>query len=113
MAWRADVTALLVLALLFTTMLPFATRQTLSPRTGDASNVLQGVNLNTAPWYELDQLPGVGERLAHRIVEYREGRAASAKGTPAFSTVADLAQVKGIGRKTVQRVSPFVAFGDR
>lgn len=50
------------------------------------------INLNLAEWYELSNLPGIGETLAKRIVEDREvnGR---------FNSVEDLMRVPGIGQK--------------
>ena len=48
------------------------------------------VNINTASKKELDALPGIGEVLAQRIIDYR-----SANGP--FSTVDELTKVKGIG----------------
>lgn len=60
------------------------------------------VDLNTAEWPELSQLPGIGETLARRIVESRE-----AKGP--FSTPDDLRRVRGIGRKTLERLRPYLA----
>lgn len=48
------------------------------------------VNLNTASAQELTQLPGIGEELARRIVEYRERHGA-------FASVEELLEVSGIG----------------
>ena len=48
------------------------------------------LNLNTAAEEELTVLPGIGETLAARIVEYRE-----ANGP--FETVEDLTNVSGVG----------------
>lgn len=59
------------------------------------------VNLNVAPMDELMLLPGVGHVLAERIVLYRQD-------SGAFESVEDLTDVRGIGRKTVQRLRPYV-----
>ena len=48
------------------------------------------VDLNSATLTELAQLPGIGEELAGRIVEYRE-----ANGS--FKSVEELMEVSGIG----------------
>jgi hypothetical protein len=77
------------------------------------SRVQRGVDPNTACWFELAQLPGIGESLARRIVGFRDQRAAAATSDTAhivFRRAADLAQVKGIGAKTVQRMGPFLRF---
>ena len=58
------------------------------------------VNINTASKKELDALPGLGEVLAQRIIDYR-----SANGP--FSTVDELTKVKGIGEKTLEKLKPY------
>jgi competence protein ComEA len=59
------------------------------------------VDLNRADHAELLQLPGVGESLAGRIEAYRD------KHGP-FQAVLDLRNVRGIGPKTLARLSPYV-----
>ena len=60
------------------------------------------VNINTASVSELTLLPRVGEKGAERIIEYR-------KEHGAFKKAADLMQVKGIGAKTFELMSPYIA----
>ncbi|WP_433051300.1 helix-hairpin-helix domain-containing protein [Dactylosporangium sp. CS-033363] len=48
------------------------------------------INLNTASVADLQKLPGIGEVLAQRIVEFRDGHGG-------FRAVTDLRQVEGIG----------------
>lgn len=55
------------------------------------------VNLNKAEWWELQALEGIGPKRAQDIVAYREQ-----KGV--FHSVDDLAQVHGIGPKTIDRL---------
>lgn len=64
------------------------------------------VDINTAAWPELAQLPGVGETLARRIVESREQDGQ-------FRSIESLRRVRGVGRTTMQNVRPFVRFGSR
>ena len=76
---------------------------------------LANINPNTAPWSELTVLPRIGEIMAHRIVEYRESviRQGSAdEPVRAFSCVADLDNVRGIGPVTLQRLGPLLRFDD-
>lgn len=51
------------------------------------------VNLNTATSTELQTLPGIGERTAERIIEYRK-----LKGP--FKKIEELMNVQGIGEKS-------------
>ncbi|MCH5464320.1 helix-hairpin-helix domain-containing protein [Levilactobacillus tujiorum] len=55
------------------------------------------VNLNTATVSDLQQLTGIGEKKAQKIVDYR-----TAHGS--FQTVKDLTQVPGFGEKTVENL---------
>jgi competence protein ComEA len=59
------------------------------------------VDLNEADWPEFTVLPGVGETLARRIVEYRGEHGP-------FRDFRDLRKVKGIGPRTLERVSPYL-----
>jgi competence protein ComEA len=59
------------------------------------------VDLNTAEWPELAQLPGIGETLARRIVESRQ------KDGP-FASQEELRRVRGIGAKTLEKIRPFL-----
>ena len=59
------------------------------------------VELNTATALELRTLPGVGERTAERIIEYREEHGG-------FEKIEDLMNVRGIGEKTFLRLRPLV-----
>ncbi len=54
------------------------------------------LNLNTATVSQLDQLPGVGEKAAKRIIEYRSK-------TP-FAKTEELMKVKGFGKKKFEKL---------
>ena len=60
------------------------------------------VNINTASAAEFEALPGIGPKMAQRIVEYREKNGA-------FKKLEDLMNVKGIGEKTFLKLKPLVA----
>ncbi|CAG0970346.1 ComE operon protein 1 [Phycisphaerales bacterium] len=62
------------------------------------------INLNTATQAELELLPGVGPKMAQRIIEYRRvnGR---------FRSITDLDKVNGIGAKTLKKLAPLVTVG--
>lgn len=55
------------------------------------------VNINTAGAEELETLPGIGEVLAQRIVEFR-------RMNGPFSSVDELDEVERIGPATVERI---------
>ncbi len=59
------------------------------------------INLNLSSSIELEALPGIGKKLANRIVAYR-----SIHG--GFQQVHDLLKVAGIGEKRLKRLEPFV-----
>jgi competence protein ComEA len=59
------------------------------------------VDLDTAPAEELQLLPGVGPRLAQRMVQDRQSRGA-------FGGVQGLDRVSGVGESVIQRVAPHV-----
>ena len=59
------------------------------------------VNINTAGWPEIAQLPGIGETLARRVVDSREREGP-------FRSVSELSRVRGFGQVTLERIKPFV-----
>ncbi len=63
------------------------------------------VNLNTATAQQLTTLPGVGEKLAGRILEYRQK-------SGGFKSAQELLNVKGIGEKNFAKLSPYVSVGE-
>jgi competence protein ComEA len=63
------------------------------------------VNINTATAEQLQTLPGVGEKLAARIVEYRQK-------SGSFKTTQELMNVKGVGQKNFTKIEAFLSVGD-
>ncbi|WP_186333747.1 helix-hairpin-helix domain-containing protein [Paenibacillus xylanexedens] len=59
------------------------------------------IDVNTAPVSKLTELPGIGEKKAQAIVDYR-----NAHGP--FAKVSDLTKVKGIGMKMLEKMAPYV-----
>lgn len=65
------------------------------------SDVPRRVDLNQASLSDLEALPGIGPKLAQRVIEFRNERGP-------FRNVEDLREVKGIGRKKFDRLRPHV-----
>ncbi len=59
------------------------------------------LNLNTATQAQLELLPGVGPAMAERVIAYRSQHL--------FSSPAQIRRVKGIGKKTYQKLQPYLA----
>jgi competence protein ComEA len=63
------------------------------------------VNINTASVEQLTTLPGVGPKLAARIVEYRQK-------SGAFKSTQELMNVKGLGEKNFQKIQGYLSVAD-
>ena len=59
------------------------------------------IDLNSADWPEITQLPRIGETLARRIVDNRQEYGP-------FRSVDELNRVPGIGPKTIARTRPYL-----
>lgn len=93
--------ALVAVALLLAAAQPLA--QSTTSRTRSASAVAAKpagpVNLNSATLEDLATLPGIGEKTAAKILEYRE------KNGP-FKKVEELMNVQGVGEKSFLKLKP-------
>ncbi|MFQ5787099.1 MAG: ComEA family DNA-binding protein [Thermodesulfobacteriota bacterium] len=59
------------------------------------------IGINSANTKDLTVLPGIGNQLAQRIIDYRE-----TNGN--FNSINELNLVKGIGKKKIKAIKPFV-----
>ena len=72
-----------------------------SASTPDEQPVSDGrIDINSASLQQLQLLPGIGETLAQRILDYREEHGS-------FSSVDDLLNVSGIGEKKLEQIRPY------
>jgi competence protein ComEA len=62
--------------------------------------VREPIDVNRAGVEDLTKLPGVGPKLAQRIIDERAKKP--------FLAVDDLRRVSGIGPKTIEKLRPFV-----
>ena len=88
----------LVLAALITPALVLASPQGQEPAAVQKATI----NLNTATIDQLMTLPGIGQKTAERILEYR----AKSGG---FKKIEELMNVKGIGEKSFLKIKPLVS----
>ena len=61
----------------------------------------KNININTASNKELIQLPGIGKKIAARIIEFRQIHGK-------FKTADDLIKVKGIGKKKLIKIKNLI-----
>ena len=59
------------------------------------------VNLNTATADQLATIPGVGAKMAERIIDYRQKNGG-------FKKVEDLMNVSGVGEKSFLKMKPLI-----
>lgn len=96
--WILILTALIAFGLVFT-----------GPALGDgkvsvgkAQKVLsKKININKADAETLQQLKGIGPKLADKIIAYRDAH-------KKFKSVEELMEVSGIGEKVFKAIKPFI-----
>lgn len=84
--------------------LPTANNQTaISTESTEASfnNQTNKLNINTASANELAMLPGIGDKIAQEIVNYRET-------SGLFTSIEELRNVNGIGQKRFDAISEYI-----
>lgn len=67
-----------------------------------SSERAERIDLNTASVKDLERLPGVGDKLARKIMASRNARGGR------FDSLEQLLQIDGIGQKTLDAIRPYV-----
>ena len=78
---------------------------TIIPERPEIISIQNKININTADKNELTKITGIGPSKAEKIIAFREknGR---------FEKKEDLLQVKGIGEKTLEKLSDQITLGE-
>lgn len=84
-----------------------AAEQAEETQTAWPDSLLEGerINVNTADVLDLQRLPGIGEKRAQDIVDYREEHGP-------FESVEDLTQISGIGEGILAGLRDYVSVSD-
>ena len=85
-----------------TVHIPLADEQMVTSSTVFIAEAL--ININTATTSQLMDLPGIGETLANRIVEYRNQNGQ-------FHSIDELLQIDGIGQKKLDQIQHLISTG--
>jgi competence protein ComEA len=82
---------------------PMASAQSKAPAPKQAASATTAapVNLNTATAEQLATIPGVGPKMAERIIDYRQKNGG-------FKKVEDLMNVSGVGEKSFLKMKPLI-----
>jgi len=65
----------------------------------------QKININRAEAWLLEALPGIGETLAQRIIDYRQKNGD-------FRNITEITEVKGIGLSTYEQIKNLITVAD-
>jgi competence protein ComEA len=75
--------------------------QSKTPAPKTTATAAAPVNLNTATAEQLATIPGVGQKMAERIIDYRQKNGG-------FKKVEDLMNVSGVGEKSFLKMKPLI-----
>ena len=90
-----------LMALTFVTAAAVVSAQDSASTSKAAASAAAPINLNSATSAQLEALPGIGAKMAERIVEYRQKNGS-------FKKVEDLMNVQGVGEKSFLKLKPLI-----
>ena len=80
---------------------PAMSAQSKAPAPKSTATAAAPVNLNTATAEQLATIPGVGPKMAERIIDYRQKNGG-------FKKIEDLMNVSGVGEKSFLKMKPLI-----
>jgi len=80
---------------------PALSAQSKAPAPKPTATAAAPVNLNTATAEQLATIPGVGPKMAERIIDYRQKNGG-------FKKIEDLMNVSGVGEKSFLKMKPLI-----
>jgi competence protein ComEA len=98
---RISLVSALALCAALVISVPAASAQSAPATTSPATSSKPAINLNTATLDQLETLPGIGPKVAERIIEHRTK-------SGGFKRIEELMNVKGIGEKSFLKLKPLI-----
>lgn len=95
--------ALVTLCFQLTTSVALASEPDDEPSTSQGADAAL-LDLNQATLAQLEDLPGIGQKRAQAILDFRAAH-------HGFSSISQLLQIKGIGRSMLRKLRPLVTIG--
>lgn len=77
---------------------------------GQPVTVPSRIDPNVATLEELARIPHIGEKVAAKLVAYRDARKGLTPDGVLFRTPDDLARIPGLGKKTAQELAAYFEF---